>query len=238
MPRTGRARARVGVRARERRAGGGEAGDSRRRGRPVRRGCRDDVDCSGARRRPGSHEREHLRAGSRADRTAGRLLRRRSLPRGAHARAGARPRGPRDPAGPAPGGRVAIAVWGPRERNPWLGVVLDAVSAQIGKPVPPPGIPGPFSLDDADELAGVLVGRRARRTWPSASPTPLRAGSFEEWWTRTSDLAGPLAKVLASLPEPATQALRARLHEAVRPYETPAGLEFPGVTLLAVARRA
>ena len=48
-----------------------------------------------------------------------------------------------------PGGRVAIAVWGPRERNPWLGLVLDAVSDQLGAPVPPPGIPGPFSLDDA-----------------------------------------------------------------------------------------
>jgi ubiquinone/menaquinone biosynthesis C-methylase UbiE len=29
-----------------------------------------------------------------------------------------------------PDGRVAIAVWGPRERNPWLGLVLEAVSAQ------------------------------------------------------------------------------------------------------------
>src|ERR687895_799609 len=28
-----------------------------------------------------------------------------------------------------PGGRTAIAVWGPRERNPWLGVMFDAVGA-------------------------------------------------------------------------------------------------------------
>ena len=40
-----------------------------------------------------------------------------------------------------PGGRAAIAVWGPRERNPWLGLVFDAVSEQIGAPVPPPGVP-------------------------------------------------------------------------------------------------
>ena len=55
-----------------------------------------------------------------------------------------------------PGGRVALAVWGPRERNPWLGVVLDAVSAQVGAPVPPPGIPGPFSLEDSKRLAALL----------------------------------------------------------------------------------
>src|ERR671936_260482 len=48
-----------------------------------------------------------------------------------------------------PGGRAAIAVWGPRESNPWLGIVLDSVSAQLGAPVPPPGMPGPFALEDA-----------------------------------------------------------------------------------------
>ena len=49
----------------------------------------------------------------------------------------------------SPGGRFAIAVWGPRERNPWLGHLFDAVSAQVGAPIPPPGRPGPFSLSDA-----------------------------------------------------------------------------------------
>ena len=38
-----------------------------------------------------------------------------------------------------PGGRVAVAVWGPRDRNPWLGVLADAVHRQTGAPVPPPG---------------------------------------------------------------------------------------------------
>jgi hypothetical protein len=33
------------------------------------------------------------------------------------------------------------------------------------------------------------------------------------------------------------QALRARLQEAIRPYVTPAGVEIPGVTLIASARR-
>src|SRR5215211_3139627 len=56
-----------------------------------------------------------------------------------------------------PGGRVALAVWGPRERNPWLGTVLDAVSAHVGAPIPPPGMPGPFSLSDAGELEALLT---------------------------------------------------------------------------------
>jgi SAM-dependent methyltransferase len=134
-----------------------------------------------------------------------------------------------------PGGRVAVAVWGPRERNPWLGLVFDAVGAQLGRPVPPPGVPGPFSLShgldallEGAGLAGVTLGELE---------VPLRAGSFEEWWTRTTALAGPLATILGSLPEPAERALRTRLREATRAYETPDGIELPGLSLIAAARR-
>jgi hypothetical protein len=65
----------------------------------------------------------------------------------------------------------------------------------------------------------------------------LRATSFDEWWTRTTALAGPVATVLAHLADDAMHALRARARERTEPYATPAGLEFPGLALLAVARR-
>jgi SAM-dependent methyltransferase len=120
-----------------------------------------------------------------------------------------------------PGGRFAIAVWGPRERNPWLSIVFDAAAAELGRPVPPPGIPGPFSLSGApvEEL-----------------PVPLRASSFEEWWERTSALAGPLSMILARLPPAARASLEARVRKAAAPYETAEGLEFPGLSLLASGR--
>jgi SAM-dependent methyltransferase len=136
-----------------------------------------------------------------------------------------------------PGGRAAIAVWGPRERNPWLGLVFDAVSAQLGQPVPPPGIPGPFALGDGELLAALLSAAGLSEVSVTEVPMPVRAASFDEWWTRTSALAGPLAKILASLPADANEALQSRLREAVRPYRTPDGLELPGVTLLASGHR-
>ena len=137
-----------------------------------------------------------------------------------------------------PGGRVALAVWGPRARNPWLSLVFDAVSAQLGTTLPPPGVPGPFALDDPERLAGLLAGAGLAEVAVTEVPTPLRDASFDAWLARTSALAGPLAKRLAALPEPARRQLRDRLEAAVRPYRTPAGLDFPGVSLVASARRA
>ena len=135
-----------------------------------------------------------------------------------------------------PGGRVALAVWGPRERNPWLGVVFDAVSAHTGAPVPPPGIPGPFSLEDADELRSLLSDAGLADVAVGEQAAPLRAPSFEDWWTRTSALAGPLVKLLAALPEEAAAQIRANAREASARYETEDGLEFPGLTLVASGR--
>jgi SAM-dependent methyltransferase len=136
-----------------------------------------------------------------------------------------------------PGGRCALAVWGPRQRNPWLGIVLDSVSAQLGAPVPPPGMPGPFALEDRDKLATLLDRAGFSDVAIGELPVPMRASSFDEWWTRTSALAGPVAKILSSLPEEAAKQLRVRAREAAGAYETPNGIEFDGVTLLASARR-
>ena len=89
-----------------------------------------------------------------------------------------------------PGGRLAVAVWGPRARNPWLSLVFDAVSAQVGKTVPPPGVPQPFSLDDAGRLVGVLREGGLREVVVGELPTPVRVASFEEWWTSDAGACG------------------------------------------------
>ncbi len=131
-----------------------------------------------------------------------------------------------------PGGRLAISVWGPREENPWLGLVFDAVTAETGTPVPPPGVPGPFSLSDRERFSSLFGQYDVRVT---DVETPARAGSFEEWWERTAALAGPLSKLLAAMPESSRTAVTARLRDACAPYTTSVGVELPGLALLATA---
>jgi SAM-dependent methyltransferase len=136
-----------------------------------------------------------------------------------------------------PGGRASIVVWGPRERNPWLTSVFRAAGVQLGIELPPPGMPGPFSLEDRDGFGEILAGAGFEGVVIEEHDVPLRARSAKEWSTRVVALAGPLAAILAGLPQEARDALHERLREEARPYETPRGLEFPGLALIASARR-
>ncbi len=81
---------------------------------------------------------------------------------------------------------------------------------------------------NADKLTGLLAQAGLADIEVREPPTPYRAASVEEWWSRTAALAGPLAQRLAALPEHAARALFARARAAIAAYETPAGLEIPG----------
>jgi ubiquinone/menaquinone biosynthesis C-methylase UbiE len=136
-----------------------------------------------------------------------------------------------------PGGRAAVSVWGPRERNPWLGAMLDAVGAQLGGTFPPPGMPGPFALDGRDKLLAVLWDAELVDVEVTEVEAPWRGASFDQWWLVTSALAGPLATILEAQSAEAVEAIRSHAREALSEYETADGLKIPGVTLVGSARR-
>ena len=137
-----------------------------------------------------------------------------------------------------PGGRAAIAVWGPQNANPWLGLVFEGVTAITGFPVPPPGIPGPFALGDTTRVRELLVGAGFVDVSIHEIPTPLRSASFEAWWERTKAIAGPLTAMLLRLDERTRNDLEAHMRQALKPFTSDGGVELPGLTLLASARRA
>ena len=134
-----------------------------------------------------------------------------------------------------PGGRAAFAVWGPRERNPWLGVLVDAVSSRLGIPVPPPGIPGPFSLSGYGELEELLSAAGFRDVMVREVATPMNVSSFDEWWTLVPALAGPVAPLLAGQPDDRRAGIRADAEAALDGFRSVSGYELPGLTFVGVA---
>jgi SAM-dependent methyltransferase len=136
-----------------------------------------------------------------------------------------------------PGGRAAISVWASPEQNPWLTAMLEALGSHLGGTFPPPGMPGPLSLGDHDRFHSALADGGLDQIQIHEVEVPWRGASFDEWWDRTSALAGPVAKLLAAQPPEAVEAIRSKAHELLSEYETGDGLEIPGSTLVASTRR-
>jgi SAM-dependent methyltransferase len=136
-----------------------------------------------------------------------------------------------------PGGRASISVWGLREDNPWLGAMLGSLGAQFGGTFPPPGMPGPLSLGEDGKLLGALWDGGFADIDIREVEVPWRGASLDEWWERTTALAGPVAKLLEAQPPEVVEEIRGRARETLSKYETGEGVEIPGLTLVATARR-
>lgn len=136
-------------------------------------------------------------------------------------------------------GRYAVMTWGAREENPWLGLILDAVGEQFGVPFPPPGVPGPFSLDDPDRLAGLLRDAGLRDVAVATVATPLHAPSPTAWWERIVPLAGPLATALEAMEPDVRDAIRQRALDsgATAAQADGRGIVLAGAALVASGRR-
>lgn len=136
-----------------------------------------------------------------------------------------------------PDGRVAVAVWGPRSRNPWLGVIADAVQEHTGSPVPPPGVPGPFSLSAAGVLERTLAGAGLEQVRVEEVDVPTYDASFEDYWELRTDLAGPLKRLLAAMPAKDLDTIRETVRARLSRYHAPDGLRIPGLANVGSARR-
>ena len=135
-----------------------------------------------------------------------------------------------------PGGRAVFAVWGAPAANPWLSALLDAVGAQLGAPVPPPGMPGPFALSERGALEQVLRGGGFSDVDVREVAVPMHVGSFDDWWRMVPSLAGPVAGLLASLPDDMTSAIRTNAEATLRPFATESGYVLPGLSLVGVGQ--
>lgn len=138
-----------------------------------------------------------------------------------------------------PGGRYAAMTWDRRSANPWLALILDAVGEQFGVPFPPPGIAGPFSLDDPDRLGELFAAGGLEQVRVERFSTPMPAASLNAWWNRVQELAGPLAIALQGMEAGVRDAIRQRALEAAAAvaHQQGDGIMLDGSVLIASGRR-
>jgi SAM-dependent methyltransferase len=138
------------------------------------------------------------------------------------------------------GGHYAAMTWGPRELNPWLGLVLDAVGEQFGVPFPPPNVRGPFSLGELQLLRSVLQEGGLVDVQVDTVAAPMRLASLEAWWEQVPKLAGPLAIALDGMEPDVREAIAQRALDAGAKVarSSEGGIEFAGTVLVGSGRTA
>ena len=133
----------------------------------------------------------------------------------------------RDPAGPAARRTGRARGVGPARAQPVARGRARRGERPDRRAGPSARHPGPFSLEDADRLAGLLSGAGLSDVAVSELPTPLRAALVRGVVDGGRALAGPLAQRLRRCPRTRAGDPRPRAGGG-RPYETPAGWSSPG----------
>ena len=139
-----------------------------------------------------------------------------------------------------PGGRVALAVWGSLELNPWALEPRQELIARglTGTPDPsaPHDEPGPFALADPARLRELLQDAGFADIDIDTLELVRRHDSYAELWESTLDLSPTLHDAVLSRPAAEIEQIRASLAERFARYTAPDGtLAIPGRTLVACA---
>ena len=135
------------------------------------------------------------------------------------------------------GGRLAYAVWGPPDRNPWIAMLAMAV-IQNGLQLPgdPLAAGGVFSLAQPEFNTALLESAGFASVRIEELPGAVRYESFEEYWTIQTTVSGPLAVLISSLSPDRVSAIRSALVPMVAPFESGGSYQFPSLAIGAAAR--
>jgi SAM-dependent methyltransferase len=134
-----------------------------------------------------------------------------------------------------PGGRLALAVWGAPERNPFFAITSMTLVERGHMPPPEPGGPGIFSMANAERTRALLEGAGFTAVRTEEVPILFAFGDIDEYMSLVIDTAGPIALILRGLSEDERDAIKARLEEGFALFATDGGYEVPGAALCAVA---
>jgi SAM-dependent methyltransferase len=135
-----------------------------------------------------------------------------------------------------PGGRLALAVWGAPEQNPFFGIIAVSLiqRGHIDPPEPPPA-PGIFSMASAERTEGLLRGAGFGEVRTEEVPGRFVLPDVDEYLSVIADTAGPIALALRGLADPDRAAVKADVEDSLRRFVADGGYELPCVALCAVA---
>lgn len=139
-----------------------------------------------------------------------------------------------------PGGRIALAAWGPMAQNPWFALPRAAAVARLGA-VPPvePRTPGPFAFAEPDDFAELL--REAGFAGVTVDPVPvtLHHPSGADDVVRLATMIGPAASIIRDREGTAADvdAIGSAIADAFAQFRHGDGISIPALLHLGSASR-
>jgi SAM-dependent methyltransferase len=100
------------------------------------------------------------------------------------------------------GGRLALAVWGPLERNPFFAIIAGSLVGRGHIPAPEPApAPGPFSMAGAERTTSLLRAAGFDEVRTEEVPVRFPLPGVDDYLQIVADTAGPLGLGPARAPQ-------------------------------------
>jgi ubiquinone/menaquinone biosynthesis C-methylase UbiE len=135
-----------------------------------------------------------------------------------------------------PGGWIAMAAWAPPETNPWITIPMEALAKVLPLPSQDPTVPGLFHLSADGALAGALKEAGFRDVHQERVQLSQFARDAAEFWGMLTDMAGPLAPMIARLDATGRSSVLRQVTEAIGRFRTGDVLRIPARAQLAWGR--
>jgi SAM-dependent methyltransferase len=133
------------------------------------------------------------------------------------------------------GGRLAFAVWGSGDRNPWISVAGRILVAHGYMPPPDPGEPGMFVLANERELCALVEEAGFANVQIVDVPVHNDYRDADEYVRRSNEMGGMFSRAWAAAPEDRREAMTEELRDAFEPFAVDGGYELPGLAICVLA---
>jgi ubiquinone/menaquinone biosynthesis C-methylase UbiE len=136
-----------------------------------------------------------------------------------------------------PGGWVAAAVWSAPEKNPSIGLSMEAIKKVIELPPPDPAAPGIFRLAKPGDLAGMFHQAGLVDVTDQEFLAEWSYASADEYYTSLMEIAAPIQNLMAKLSADQQQRVKQLILESVSRFRRGGRITFPIAVRMVSARK-
>jgi ubiquinone/menaquinone biosynthesis C-methylase UbiE len=136
-------------------------------------------------------------------------------------------------------GRIAFAVWGPKEANPFFSTITDVIDRFLEVPSHDSDAPDAFRFAVPGKLAEILEQGDAKNVTQRQLNFQIQAAiSFEQFWQLRTEMSETLREKMAKLRPAHLPTVKQAVADAARRYFASETMSFPAEALIVSGRKA